>query len=224
MSTAQNDGPSASERVDMIARQLIPRGIRDPRVIDAMLSVPREAFVPAHERGAAYEDSPQPLACGQTISQPFIVARMLELLEVQPGDRVLEVGTGTGYQAALLSKLAREVISIERHAPLADEARKILTSLGITNVRVITGDGTRGAPEFAPYDAIIVAAAGPQIPNSLLAQLANGGCMICPVGGRRDQRLVRVKRSADGRYDDFEDLDPVVFVPLIGEEGWQSSE
>jgi protein-L-isoaspartate(D-aspartate) O-methyltransferase len=215
------DVASTDRRARMIATQLVARGIHDERVLHAMLEVPREAFIPEAGRGAAYEDSPQSIGCGQTISQPYIVAYMLELLALRPEDRVLEVGTGTGYQAALLSKLARHVLSIERHALLADQARKIHASLGITNCEVRLADGSRGAPDRAPFDAIIVAASGPQVPASLIDQLAPGGRLLCPVGDRLAQRLALVTRSSDGGTVRREDLDAVVFVPLVGQEGWE---
>ncbi len=207
----------------MIATQLVARGIRDERVLRAMLEVPREAFIPVGARSVAYEDSPQPIGLRQTISQPYIVAYMLQLLELQPGDHVLEVGTGTGYQAALLSRLARDVVTIERHAPLAAEARRILGGLRVTNCEVRVGDGTLGAPDRAPFNGIIVAASGPRVPQSLIAQLAPGGRLVCPAGDRTVQRLVRVTRSADGKTVRAENLDPVVFVPLVGEEGWREA-
>jgi protein-L-isoaspartate(D-aspartate) O-methyltransferase len=216
---------STNPRARMIAAQLIPRGIHDQRVLEAMLEVPRERFIPPAERAAAYEDSPQPVACGQTISQPYIVARMLELLEIDPTDRVLEVGTGTGYQAALLGRLASSVVTIERHPALATEAAQILAELGVANVEVRVGDGTLGSADRAPFDAIIVAAAGPRLPPALLAQLGVGGRMICPVGSRTGQRLVRVVRArAAGGPNRVEELDPVVFVPLIGAEGWERAD
>lgn len=208
----------------MVSSQIVSRGVTDSRVLHAMLEMPREVFIPTTADSVAYDDCPQPVGCGQTISQPFIVARMLELIELKPTDTVLEVGTGTGYQAALLAKLVSFVVSIERHASLAEQARANLRTLGITNCEVRVGDGTTGAPDCAPFDAIIVAAAGPQVPNSLVAQLANGGRMLCPVGDRHEQRLVRVVRSSDGRDDVFEDLDAVVFVPLIGAEGFPAGE
>ena len=211
---------STDRRARMIALQLVARGIRDERVLRAMLEVPREKFIPDEDRVAAYEDGPQPIGCGQTISQPFIVAHMLELLDLEAKHRVLEVGTGTGYQAALLSRLASHVVTIERHALLAEQAKRVIGELGFTNCEVRIGDGTRGAPDAAPFDAIIVAAAGPRVPESLVAQLAPGGRLVCPAGERWMQRLVRVTRGADGETLHTEDLDAVVFVPLIGREGW----
>src|SRR5262249_26724235 len=163
------------------------------------------------ERRRAYEDSPQSVACGQTISQPFIVAYMLELLRVREGDRVLEVGTGTGYQAALLSKLAREVVTVERHEALAEAARKNLAELGVTNVEVRVGDGSLGVKDRAPFERIIVAAAAPRVPEALKEQLARGGVLVCPVGDEYSQSLLRVTRSPEG-LDTVEELDAVVFV------------
>jgi protein-L-isoaspartate(D-aspartate) O-methyltransferase len=215
------DVESRDGRARMVAAQLVARGIHDERVLTAMLEVSREAFIPGEPRRHAYEDAPQSIGCGQTISQPFIVAYMLELLHIAPTDRVLEVGTGTGYQAALLARLATSVVTIERHAQLAEAAKKNLAKVGITNCEVRVGDGTTGAPDRAPFDVIVVAASGPRIPPSLRAQLAPGGRLVCPVGEERAaQRLVRVTRGRDGAADVVEDLDPVVFVPLIGQEGW----
>lgn len=217
------DVVSRDRRARMIALQLVARGIRDDRVLQAMFTVPRELFLPPEDRDAAYVDGPRSVACGQTISQPYIVARMLELVGVRPEDRVLEVGTGTGYQAALLGHLARQVVTIERHEVLAEQARRNLRELGMTHVEVRTGDGTLGAPDRAPFDGIVVAAAGPRIPPALLEQLAPGGRMICPVGDRHGQRLVRVVRSPDGHHDKMEELDAVMFVPLIGRHGWSAA-
>jgi protein-L-isoaspartate(D-aspartate) O-methyltransferase len=215
------DVVSTDRRARMIATQLVARGVRDERVLHAMLEVPREPFVAESARAAAYDDAPQPIGCSQTISQPYIVGYMLELLALRSTDRVLEVGTGTGYQAALLSRIARHVVTIERHALLAEQARKNLAELGISNCDVRLGDGSKGAADRAPFDVIIVAASGPQVPTSLVEQLAPGGRLICPVGDRYSQRLVRVTRSADGHIVHREDLDAVVFVPLIGKEGWE---
>lgn len=184
-----------------------------------MATVPRERFVPDDLVEFAYEDSPLPIGEGQTISQPYIVAAMIDAAELQPGDRVLEIGTGSGYGAAVLSRVAREVWSIERHRPLADAANELLGSLGYRNVRVVVGDGTLGWPEAGPYDAIIVTAGGPSVPQALRDQLADGGRMVIPVGAQtRGQHLTLVRRRC-GQFSE-EDLGAVRFVPLVGAEGW----
>ena len=204
----------------MVRRHLAARGIRDPAVLAAMRSVPREAFLPPELEEFAYADTPLPIERGQTISQPYIVALMTAAAELRPADRVLEVGTGSGYAAAILARIAKEVYTIERHEELARVAADRLAQLGIRNVSVRHGDGTLGWPEHAPYDAIIVAAGGPRVPAALLEQLAPGGRLVIPVGeGRSVQRLVRVTRAADGQLHE-EELGDVRFVPLIGAQGW----
>ncbi|MFC3075767.1 protein-L-isoaspartate(D-aspartate) O-methyltransferase [Shinella pollutisoli] len=204
----------------MVERHLARRGVADERVLEAMRQVPREAFVEPGFEEFAYEDSPLPIAEGQTISQPYIVARMAEAAEIEPTDNVLEVGAGSGYAAAVLSHLARRVSAIERHAVLAETAAERLDALGRRNVEIRTGDGTRGWPEKAPFDAIIVSAGGPAAPMTLKEQLEIGGRLIIPVGRQaRSQRLVRITRLAANRYEE-EDLGGVLFVPLIGAEGW----
>ncbi|MCL5428376.1 MAG: protein-L-isoaspartate(D-aspartate) O-methyltransferase [Chloroflexi bacterium] len=202
----------------MVTIQLKGRGIRDPRVLDAMLAVPRHRFIPPGEANQAYEDRPLPIGEGQTISQPYIVAYMLQALALDGHERVLEIGTGSGYQAALLGRLAREVHSIERHETLAKAAAKILDELSITNVMVHHGDGTKGWPEQAPYEAIIVAASAPVVPQPLLQQLSDSGRLILPVGVAWGQILQLWRRQGDAF--DYEELVPVAFVPLIGEHGW----
>ena len=181
----------------MVDSQLRARGGCDPRVRDAMLRVPRHAFTPGRLRDQAYEDHPLPIGEGQTISQPYIVARMLEALELSPTDRVLEVGTGSGYLTALLAELAAQVFSVERHAALADAARELLARMGYANVRVIVGDGSRGFAEGAPYDAIIVSAAAAEVPRALVEHLAEGGRMMIPVGPVDSQQLqlIRVEKG-----------------------------
>ena len=210
----------ATERDEMVERQIVARGVRDPAVLRAMRAVPREAFVPADLEEFAYLDTPLPIGEEQTISQPYIVAVMAELLEVQPGERVLDVGTGSGYAAAVLGQIADEVYTVERHASLADEARRRFEALGYDHIHVRHGDGTLGWPEHAPYDAVMVAAGGPDVPRPLLDQLAVGGRLVMPTGSTlRRQRLVRVRRTGEETYE-RENLSPVQFVPLIGAEGW----
>ncbi len=206
-------------RHDMVEHQLVRRGIGDPRVLAAFRAVPRERFVPADLEDDAYDDSPLPIAERQTISQPYIVAAMTEALGLRGPERVLEVGTGSGYAAAILARVAREVVTIERHASLADTARARLAGLGLDHVEVRHGDGTLGAPDRAPFDAIVVAAGGPSVPPTLLSQLADGGRLVMPVGSTlEEQELVRVTRR--GHRFTEERLGGVRFVPLVGEEGW----
>ena len=207
------------DRHEMVRRQIAGRGVHDPRVLEAMRTVPRHRFVPAHLQGAAYRDSPLPIGQGQTISQPYIVAYMTALLELTGGERVLEIGTGSGYQTAVLSQLAGEVYSIERLAPLAGEARELFVSLGYENVHTRVGDGTLGWPEKAPYDVILITAAAPHVPEPLKEQLAEGGRLVAPIGPRWTQRLVRVRRAGGAFHT--EDLIGVAFVPLLGSHGWQ---
>jgi protein-L-isoaspartate(D-aspartate) O-methyltransferase len=208
-------------RRHMVDAQIARRGVRDPRVLEAMRRVPREMFVDEGFAEFAYEDAPLPIAQGQTISQPYIVARMIEAVEIESFDRVLEVGTGSGYAAAVLSLVAREVYTIERHARLAKTAKRRLTAAGYHNVSISIGDGTQGWPEAAPFDAILVTAGGPFIPDALKQQLAMGGRLIIPVGAELgSQRLIRVTRVDDTDFEE-EDLGGVMFVPLIGEHGWQ---
>jgi len=210
----------ASARQRMVRTQIAARGIHDARVLAALESVPREAFLPPELREFAYEDHPLPIAEGQTISQPYIVALMTAALGLGPDDRVLEIGTGSGYAAAVLGKTAREVYTVERHGALAELATSRLGELGITNVHVSHGDGTLGWGEHAPYDAIVVAASGPDVPEALLAQLAVGGRLVIPVGDEKSlQTLVRITRLADGSLR-REELGDVRFVPLIGAQGW----
>lgn len=204
----------------MVQTQIADRGVRDERVLEAMRTVPREAFVPDHLAGQAYRDHPLPIDEGQTISQPYVVAWMIAALEPQPGDRVLEIGTGSGYAAAVLSRVVDEVYTVERFPALARQAGQRLERLGYLNVLVRAGDGTLGWPELAPYDGIVVAAGGPEVPRPLLGQLAPGGRLVIPVGPRPDlQRLIRVTRLRDGRLRE-EDLGAVRFVPLVGAQGW----
>ncbi len=203
----------------MVEEQLRRRGIRDERVLTAMAKVPRDAFVAPEDAPNAYGDSPLPIGAGQTISQPYIVAAMLEQLELRPQDRVLEVGTGTGYEAAILGELTAEVWTIERQPELAETARSILQRLGYANVHVVQGDGSRGLPDQAPFDKILVAAAAPRIPEMLIEQLADGGKMIVPVGTRQEQQLQLIRKTGDQVTVTPRDL--CRFVPLVGEQGWE---
>ena len=210
----------AEPRRRMVSEQLGSRDIRSPRVLEAMLQVPRHRFVPEDERDLAYADAPLPIGHRQTISQPYIVALMTQLLDLQGDERVLEIGTGSGYQAAILAVLAGQVYSVERLSELCQRARAALSDLGLGNVTVVEGDGTQGLPEHAPYQAIIVTAAAPGIPEPLKEQLEEGGRLVLPVGGRGGQMLERWRRSG-GRFD-REQIAPVAFVPLIGQHGWSS--
>jgi protein-L-isoaspartate(D-aspartate) O-methyltransferase len=203
----------------MVERDLAGRGITDPRVLDAMATVPRERFVPEGLRGVAYADRALPIAAGQTISQPYVVALMAQAAEVRPTDRVLEVGTGSGYGAAVLGALAEEVWTVERHPSLAERAATVLEELGVRTVRVVVGDGTLGWPDAAPYDAVVVTADAPTVPSGLADQLADGGRLVIPVGPRDGvQHLRRFRRGPSGLQD--EDLGAVRFVPLVGVEGF----
>jgi protein-L-isoaspartate(D-aspartate) O-methyltransferase len=210
-------------RSDMVAKQLRRRGIRDERVLDAMATTPREQFVPGVPTSLAYDDRALPIDAGQTISQPYMVARMTELLRVEPGDRVLEIGTGSGYQAAVLARLGARVTSIERLADLADAARATLRQLGIEGVDVRVGDGSKGDPDGAPWDGIVVTAAAPSIPHSLREQLDVGARLVIPVGPRYQQELVVVERRSPNDWQEWSD-GAVVFVPLVGEAGWSETE
>ena len=213
------DFTAARER--MVERQIAARGIADRSLLEAMRAVPREAFVPEHLVEFAYEDSPLPIESDQTISQPYIVALMIEAAEVKPGDKVLEIGAGSGYAAAVMGQVAAEVLAIERHHELAALAGKRMERLGYTNVDILEGDGTRGLPEEAPFDAILAAASGSHVPEELIHQLAIGGRLVMPIGEPHSvQSLVKVKRVAEDEYEQ-EDLGQVRFVPLIGAHGWR---
>ena len=202
-------------RLEMVAAQLRARGIGDERVLEAMTRVPRHEFTPEPYREQAYEDHPLPIGEGQTISQPYIVGSMLEALALKASDKVLEVGTGSGYVTALLGELAGHVVSIERHASLADGARQLLSAMGYQNVRVMTGDGSAGLAECAPYDKIIVSAAAPQLPPALVDQLAEGGRMIVPVG-REDARQLQLVEIRDGQPQTIL-RELCRFVPLVSD-------
>lgn len=207
------------ERERMVTDQIAKRGVKDERVLAALRKVPRHVFVPPDAQAYAYIDSPVRIGSGQTISQPFIVALMTELLDVHPEHRVLDVGTGSGYQAAILGELAAEVYSIERHADLAEAAKQTLGELGYGHITVVVGDGSQGYQQAAPYDRIIVAAAAPAVPQALLDQLAPEGRLVLPVGPRYSQRLEVWERSGD-QIKQSPNI-PVVFVPLIGDQGWE---
>jgi protein-L-isoaspartate(D-aspartate) O-methyltransferase len=207
-------------RAEMVDRHISHRGVRSAPVVAAMRCVPRERFLPEELREFAYDDAPLPIAEGQTISQPYIVAMMTEALDLKRGEKVLEIGTGSGYAAAVLAEIAKDVYTVERIGQLAEKSAATLSRLGYGNVHVLHGDGTLGWPDHAPYDAIIVAAGGPQVPESLKAQLKIGGRLVIPVGAdRRLQELVRVTRVAEHQYTTTE-LADVRFVPLVGAEGW----
>lgn len=213
----------AALREEMVERQLKARGIADRRLLDAFRAVPRELFVPDAARDFAYEDAPLPIEAGQTVSQPYIVALMIAAAEVGPGGRVLEIGAGSGYAAAVLGRIAAEVVSVERHPELVRLARGRLAALGCTNVRIVEGDGSAGLPEERPFEAILVAASGRHVPQPLLDQLAVGGILVMPVGEPDAiQTLIKVTRASETETRK-EDLCPVRFVPLIGKEGWSDA-
>lgn len=210
----------AAEREAMVERQIAGRGIAEPAILEAFRSVPREQFVAADFAGQAYADHPVPIESGQTISQPFIVALMIQAARIAKGDRVLEVGAGSGYAAAVMGRIASSVVAIERHGELARLADARLRRLGYANVRVVEGDGTRGFSEGAPYDAILAAASGSHVPNCWIDQLSPGGRIVMPLGEPGAiQALVRATKGPDGRFV-TENLGSVRFVPLIGEGGW----
>jgi protein-L-isoaspartate(D-aspartate) O-methyltransferase len=203
----------------MVEEQIRARGVRDERVLSAMEQVPRHLFVPLELRASAYDDEPLPIGEGQTISQPFIVAEMTQALRMKGAEKVLEIGTGSGYQTAVLSKLCGEVVTVERLASLSGAARKLLDSLGISNVTYVVGDGSLGYPEKAPYDRILSAAASPSVPPPWMEQLAEGGIVVLPLGGRWEQVLARVTKR--GGKADSEVLGGCRFVPLLGVHGFR---
>jgi protein-L-isoaspartate(D-aspartate) O-methyltransferase len=210
------------EREAMVERHLRRRGIREKHIIDAFLAVPREAFVSEEYAHLAYGDHPLPIEAGQTISQPYIVALTIQAAEIKPGDTVLEVGAGSGYAAAVISRIAGTVIAIERQHDLVEVARQRLERLGYDNVEIVEGDGTKGCADHAPYDAIVAAASGSHVPNAFIAQLAPGGRIVMPLGEPGwVQELIKVTKQDDGILKQ-ENLGGVRFVPLIGEEGWHA--
>lgn len=210
----------ASLRVRMVARQIAGRGISDRRLLDAMRTVPREAFVPEQLREFAYEDSPLPIEAGQTISQPYMVALMIEAARLEPGDRALEIGAGSGYAAAVMAEIAKRVFAIERHEELARLAHERMCRLGYDNVVIRHADGSHGWPEEAPFAAILVAASGSHVPDGLKRQLAIGGRLVMPIGEPQSvQSLFKVTRIGEDEFGS-EDLGAVRFVPLVGDHGW----
>ena len=207
-----------AERNRMVTEQIEVRGVRDPRVLQVLRTLPRHRFIPGEDRPDAYDDRPVAIGCGQTISQPYMVAIMTEWLAVGPDDRILEIGTGSGYQTAVLARLADQVVTVERHPDLSASARKLLGSIGLDNIEFAVGDGSMGWPGRAPYDGILVTAGAPHVPPALLAQLADGGRLVAPVGGREEQRLVRIIRQGD-QFSEEAGIG-CRFVPLVGTEGW----
>jgi len=213
----------ADLRGQMVRRQIEARGILDALILDAFREVPREEFVDEEHRRWAYDDNPLPIEAGQTISQPYIVALMIEAAAIAPGGKVLEVGAGSGYAAAVISRIAERVVAIERHGELVQIARRRMARLGYNKVRILQGDGTRGCADEAPFDAILAAASGSHVPKPLVDQLAPGGRLVMPVGDPGFvQELVKVTKRPDGTTSQ-ENLGGVRFVPLIGEEGWRDS-
>jgi protein-L-isoaspartate(D-aspartate) O-methyltransferase len=207
----------------MVERQLKRRGITDQNILNAFLAVPRESFISKEYSHLAYGDHPLPIEAGQTISQPYIVALMIEAAGIEPGDKVLEVGAGSGYAAAVIGQIAREVVAIERQPELVEVARERMKRLGYSNVEILEGDGTRGCPAKAPFDAILVAASGTHVPKALVEQLAIGGSLVMPLGGQGwGQQLVKVTKRPGGALE-HQNLGGVRFVPLIGEEGWKDA-
>jgi protein-L-isoaspartate(D-aspartate) O-methyltransferase len=211
--------PFAAERFSMVESQLRQRGIHDERLLAAMSTVPRHEFVSQQNWNEAYADHPVPIAEKQTTSQPYMIAAMVQAAEIKPEDRVLEIGAGSGYQTALLAELASQVFAVERYASLAETAQKTLERLGYCNAKIVTGDGSLGFPEAAPYDAIIVSAAAPRIPQALMDQLAVGGRLLIPIGDSEQQILQLIQRHADGTTSVCT-LEGCRFVPLIGEQGF----
>jgi protein-L-isoaspartate(D-aspartate) O-methyltransferase len=221
MATATND--FSAEREAMVERHLRRRGITEQHIIDAFLAVPREEFVATDYAHLAYGDHPLPIEAGQTISQPYIVALMIQAAGIHAGDRVLEVGAGSGYAAAVISRIAKQVTAIERQHDLVEVARQRLERLGYSNVEIVEGDGTKGCPDHAPFDAILAAASGSHVPQPWIDQLADGGRIVMPVGDPGwVQELIKVTKGPNGKLIQ-ENLGGVRFVPLIGEEGWKDA-
>lgn len=212
------DDTYTRDRHHMVEDQLVRRHVRARNVLDAMRKIPRHLFVPEDHQHLAYVDAPLPIGSGQTISQPYIVALMTELLELDSNANVLEIGTGSGYQAAVLSQLAKKVFSVERIPELAKRAQRVINRLGIKNVIIVTGDGTQGLAADGPYNGIMVTAAAPKVPKPLESQLAPGGRLVLPVGSRMGQILEVWRRRGDELV--CEKMTPVAFVPLIGKDGW----
>ncbi len=210
--------PYQKTRSSMVASQIQGRGVSDECVLRVMREMPRHRFVPSKLQDKAYDDCPLAIGCGQTISQPYMVALMTELLELTPEDRVLEIGTGSAYQTAILASLAGAVVTIERQPKLVQRARRLLYELEYGNVTVLLGDGTLGCRDSMPFDAILVTAGSPKVPHSLQDQLAPGGRLVCPVGSRESQKIIKVRRTPRGLHK--EKGIGCVFVPLIGAEGW----
>jgi protein-L-isoaspartate(D-aspartate) O-methyltransferase len=220
MATTMTD--YSAEREAMVERQLRRRGINEPHILEAFRAVPREAFISDEYAHLAYGDHPLPIEAGQTISQPYIVALTIQAADIERGDKVLEVGAGSGYAAAVISRIADKVVAIERQHDLVVVARERLERLGYDNVEIVEGDGTKGCPDHAPFDAIVAAASGSHVPKALLAQLAPGGRIVMPVGSPGGiQELIKVTKQEDGTLSQ-ESLGGVRFVPLIGEEGWKN--
>jgi protein-L-isoaspartate(D-aspartate) O-methyltransferase len=217
LSRMRPDDPAAARR-EMVERQLRRRDIADEDVLRALERVPRELFVDEQARRRAFDDAALPIGCGQTISQPYMVARICEALAVRPGHRILDVGTGSGYQAAVLAELGAEAVTIERIPELAEQARANLAAVGYASVEIVLGDGTLGLPERAPFDGIAVAAAAPELPQTLYEQLRIGGRLVVPIGGQRAQRLEVIVRSPEGPA--VIHSVPCRFVPLVGAEGF----
>lgn len=209
-------------REEMVRTQLIPRGIKDQRVLGVMRRVPRHLFVDSSMLSNAYSDMALPISDGQTISQPYMVAVMTELLDLTGNEKILEIGTGSGYQAAILAELSKEVYTMERISTLVSRAEKLLSSLDYKNIHVKLADGTLGWPEAAPFDRIIITAGAPHVPEPLLNQLVAGGVLVAPVGSRYSQQLLKIKKTEDGTIEEYHT--PCVFVPLVGELGWDSDD
>jgi len=212
----------ALERAKMVRDQIERRGIKDEKVLSAMRKVPRHLFVPPEYQSRAYTDHPLPIDCGQTISQPYIVALMSDLILAKSDDRALEIGTGSGYQAAILSYLVADVHSIDRHSDLVNKAKKITKNLNLNNIHFYFGDGSQGLADLAPFDVILITAAAPTVPAPLLKQLNVGGRLVLPVGERWSQRLERWTRTSEESFDQDINI-PVSFVPLIGTYGWSET-